>query len=37
MTQEEIADHLGISRKTVGRRLDRIRDAVIALRAEAAG
>lgn len=37
MTQEEIADHLGISRKTVGKRLDRIRDEVIALRAEAAG
>ena len=37
MTQEEIADHLGISRKTVGRRLDRIRDEVLALRAEAAG
>ena len=37
MTQEEIADHLGISRKTVGKRLDRIRDEVIALRTEAAG
>ena len=37
MTQEEIADHLGVSRKTVGKRLDRIRDEVIALRAEAAG
>jgi RNA polymerase sigma-70 factor (ECF subfamily) len=32
MTQEEIAEHLGISRKTVGKRLDRIRDQVIALR-----
>ena len=37
MTQEEIADHLGISRKTVGKRLDRIRDEVVALRTEAAG
>ena len=37
MTQEEIADHLGLSRKTIGKRLDRIRDEVIALRAEAAG
>ncbi len=34
MTQEEIADHLGVSRKTIGKRLDRIRDAVIALRRE---
>jgi RNA polymerase sigma factor (sigma-70 family) len=32
MTQEEIAAHLGVSRKTVGKRLDRIRDTVIALR-----
>lgn len=32
MTQEEIAAHLGLSRKTVGKRLDRIRDEVIALR-----
>jgi RNA polymerase sigma-70 factor (ECF subfamily) len=32
MTQEEIADHLGVSRKTIGKRLDRIRDEVIALR-----
>ena len=32
MTQDEIAGHLGISRKTVGKRLDRIRDAVTALR-----
>lgn len=37
MTQEEIADHLGLSRKTIGKRLDRIRDEVIALRTEAAG
>jgi RNA polymerase sigma factor (sigma-70 family) len=33
MTQEEIASHLGVSRKTIGKRLDRIRDAVTALRA----
>lgn len=33
MTQEEIADHLGLSRKTIQKRLDRIRDEVIALRA----
>ena len=33
MTQDEIADHLGVSRKTVGKRLDRIRNAVTALRA----
>ena len=32
MTQDEIAAHLGVSRKTVGKRLDRIRDAVTALR-----
>jgi RNA polymerase sigma factor (sigma-70 family) len=32
MTQDEIATHLGVSRKTVGKRLDRIRDAVTALR-----
>jgi RNA polymerase sigma-70 factor, ECF subfamily len=37
MTQEEIAEHLGLSRKTIGKRLDRIRDEVIALRQEAAG
>jgi len=37
MTQDEIAAHLGVSRKTVGKRLDRIRDTVIALRTEAAG
>ena len=36
MTQDEIATHLGVSRKTVGKRLDRIRDAVIALRSEEA-
>ncbi len=36
MTQDEIADHLGLSRKTIGKRLDRIRDEVIALRGEAA-
>jgi RNA polymerase sigma-70 factor (ECF subfamily) len=36
MTQEEIADHLGLSRKTIGKRLDRIRDQVIALRGEVA-
>jgi RNA polymerase sigma-70 factor (ECF subfamily) len=33
MTQEEIAEHLSLSRKTIGKRLDRIRDEVIALRA----
>jgi len=32
MTQDEIAAHLGLSRKTIGKRLDRIRDAVTALR-----
>jgi len=37
MTQEEIAEHLKLSRKTIGKRLDRIREEVIALRAEAAG
>jgi len=36
MTQDEIAEHLGLSRKTIGKRLDRIRDEVIALRGEAA-
>ena len=35
MTQDEIAAHLGLSRKTIGKRLDRIRDEVIALRGEA--
>ena len=34
MTQEEIAEHLKLSRKTIGKRLDRIRDEVIALRSE---
>ncbi|TMQ10681.1 MAG: sigma-70 family RNA polymerase sigma factor [Deltaproteobacteria bacterium] len=34
MTQDEIAEHLGVSRKTVGKRLDRIRDVVTALRGE---
>ena len=33
MTQDEIAAQLGVSRKTVGKRLDRIRNAVTALRA----
>jgi RNA polymerase sigma-70 factor (ECF subfamily) len=32
MTQDEIADQLGVSRRTVGKRLDRIRSAVTALR-----
>ena len=32
MTQDEIAAHLGVSRKTIGKRLDRIRDEVIAMR-----
>ena len=36
MTQDEIAAHLGLSRKTVGKRLDRIRAAVTALRGEEA-
>ncbi len=36
MTQEEIATHLGLSRKTIGKRLDRIRDEVIALRGQEA-
>jgi RNA polymerase sigma-70 factor (ECF subfamily) len=36
MTQDEIAAHLGVSRKTVGKRLDRIRDTVRALRTEEA-
>ena len=36
MTQDEIAGQLGLSRKTVGKRLDRIREEVIALRGEAA-
>ena len=32
MTQDEIAAHLGLSRKTIGKRLDRIRDEVVKLR-----
>jgi RNA polymerase sigma-70 factor (ECF subfamily) len=32
MTQDEIAEHLGVSRKTIGKRLDRIRETVLALR-----
>jgi len=32
MTQDEIAAHLGVSRKTIGKRIDRIRDEVIAMR-----
>ena len=32
MTQEEIATLLGLSRKTIGKRLERIREAVLALR-----
>jgi len=32
MTQDEIADHLGLSRKTIGKRLDHIRETVTALR-----
>ena len=36
MTQEEIAEQLGLSRKTIGKRLERIRDEVIDLRREAA-
>jgi RNA polymerase sigma-70 factor (ECF subfamily) len=32
MTQEEIAAHLDVSRKTIGKRLERIRQAVLALR-----
>jgi RNA polymerase sigma-70 factor (ECF subfamily) len=36
MTQEEIAEHLQLSRKTIGKRLDRIRDEVIALRGQEA-
>ena len=35
MTQDEIADHLQTSRKTIGKRLARIRDEVIALRGAA--
>ena len=36
MTQDEIAEHLDLSRKTVGKRLARIREVVLALGAEAA-
>jgi RNA polymerase sigma-70 factor (ECF subfamily) len=36
MTQDEIAAHLKLSRKTIGKRLDRIRAAVIELRKDAA-
>ncbi len=36
MTQDEIAAQLGLSRKTIGKRLDHIRQEVIALREEAA-
>ncbi len=32
MSQDEIAEHLSTSRKTIGKRLARIRDEVIALR-----
>ncbi|MGE3458784.1 MAG: RNA polymerase sigma factor [Kofleriaceae bacterium] len=32
MTQDELAEQLGVSRKTIGKRLDRIRAEVIALR-----
>ncbi|MGN6106691.1 MAG: RNA polymerase sigma factor [Kofleriaceae bacterium] len=35
MTQDEIAAQLSLSRKTIGKRLDRIRDEVQALRREA--
>lgn len=35
MTQDEIATHLGVSRKTIGKRLDRIRDEARALGAAA--
>jgi RNA polymerase sigma-70 factor, ECF subfamily len=37
MTQEEVAEHLAISRKTVGKRLARIRDEVIALAGAVSG
>jgi RNA polymerase sigma-70 factor (ECF subfamily) len=36
MTQEEIGEHLGLSRKTIGKIFGRIRDEVISLRGEAA-
>ena len=35
MTQDEIAAQMKLSRKTIGKRLDRIRDAVVALRGAA--
>jgi RNA polymerase sigma factor (sigma-70 family) len=35
MTQDEIAEHLGTSRKTIGKRLARIRDEVLALQGAA--
>lgn len=34
MTQDEIAAHLKLSRKTIGKRLDRIRAEVVALRGQ---
>lgn len=37
MTQEEIAELLGLSRKTIGKRLDRIRDAVTRIAEPPAG
>lgn len=37
MTQDEIAAQLGLSRKTIGKLLDRIRSEVIELRGEPAG
>jgi RNA polymerase sigma-70 factor, ECF subfamily len=36
MTQEEIAEHLKLSRKTIGKRLERIREEVTALSKERA-
>jgi RNA polymerase sigma-70 factor (ECF subfamily) len=36
MTQDEIATHLGVSRKTIGKRLDRIRTEVLDLRKDVA-
>jgi RNA polymerase sigma-70 factor, ECF subfamily len=35
MSQDEMSDHLGVSRKTIGKRLDRIRETVTALRGAA--
>jgi RNA polymerase sigma factor (sigma-70 family) len=37
MTQDEIADHLGLSRKTVGKRLARAHEAIAELTAAQAG